>query len=286
MKKILAISISLLSAFVVEAQNAGTHVWQFQPLLSGYNVVVPSNGIVGPQALSSPFTVADVTSTNVLFTKYNGQNVYSYSNNVNGRLRSSGFVGDAFNLVKLVSDANGDINANASLWIMLGQTNYIPTVGTNTSGQFIVPGYQTNGLAPALGGSLVPWPLAVANGPVWQGNATTNFFPLFGQGGQAITNQLIVNLYAVSTMNPKGGMGPDLNPTVPLAESTPSFTAYFPMAGNTAVTPLVFSTNLPTAFLQHARMVYMTIGFTNSIYTAGTNAWNVLLNQAGIVQPQ
>lgn len=286
-KKILSLGLTLSLSFSVLAQNAGTHIWRATPLLTGYNVQIPSNAVAGPQMLTASGTTAVVTSTNLLFTTYRGQIVYSYSNNANGGLGTNGFIADAFSPgVSLAADANADINANASLWLVLNNTNYLPIVATNSQGQFVVPGTGTNGLYPVFGGpNPTVWPFNVQGGPNWLGPATTNFYSGFPTSGPGTTtNQFFVNLYTEPDSKIQGGLGQDLNPTIPMWESAPSFTAAFTLTG--ASVPQILSTNLPVGFLQHAHLVAITVGFTNATYTLGTNIQNALLNQAFIVQPQ
>ncbi len=286
MKKILILGLTSFSlTFTVPAQTI-THIWRAMPLLSGYNVSVPSNQVVGPAVLPGSGVAANVVATNVLWTKYNGQIVYSYSNNVNGGMGTNGYIADAFQSASLVSDANGDINANACLWIALNQTNYLPVIATNSFGQIVVPGTSTNGLLPVFGGpNPTLWPLAVNSGPNWLPQGTTNFYPLYSQstGVGVITNNLIVSLYRAPGFSMQGGIGPDLQPKVNLFENAPVWVWYINVTNGL---PQVLSSNLPATLLQGGKDFVVTLGLTNSIEPVTTNTASVLVNQVLLLQPQ
>ena len=264
-KKIAAVGASLLIAGSAFAQSGVAPTYRFLPLLNGYNVLVPTNATVG------------YGSTNVLYTTYAGQVVYSYSNNVNGGLNTNYTAPDAFKVQSLASDANGDINANASLWIYVGNTNWIPVVTTNSVGQWMVPpaGFTNLTLTTAYAG----WPLAPASAfPNWMGLATTNYYPAFIASA---TNVVTVSLFASPTMNPQGGTGSaTLGPVAPIWETTASFVTSVTPNGITAV---CLSTNLPIAFLQHGRHIYATLSAPPNLASNGNG---ILVNQLGILQPQ
>jgi hypothetical protein len=247
MKKLL-ISFFTLSCFVAVGQTT-TPTMRFMPLLSGYNVLVSTNS-----------TAIGLGSTNVLYTSYNGQVLFSLTNNnVNGTLNTNGVAPDAFKVISLASDANGDINANASVYIYVGNTNWIPNVVTNSFGQEIV----TN------------WLLAVSQYPNWQNPASTNAYPI---GGFTGTNNFVVTLYRGPTANPQGNIGATLGPNLNLWENTSQFS--FIVTPTTATTPYGFITNLPASWLQGAKFVYATIS------CGATNNTGGIVNQLGILQPQ
>lgn len=248
MKKLILVLGLILSIIPSVVAQSATPIWKAIPLLSGYNVYVQTN-----QA------AIGLGSTNVLNTTYAGQVLFSLTNNsVNGVINTNILAPDAFRKVDLASDANGDINANASLGVYLDNTNWIPIVTTNSVGQNIV----TN------------WVLATQQYPNWMNPASTNSYPTFTALG---TNTLTINLYRVLSSNPQGGgNGPNLGPTFMIPESTPGFS--FALL-TTGVTPQGVITNLPIGFLTGARGVYMTATCTNGQVGA-------LLNQVFILQPQ
>lgn len=282
----IGVGLGLSVTLTVSAQNAGTHIWQFKSLLNGYNLMA-SNTLIGPANLN-PLVTGGVQASNLLYTRFNGQIVYSYSNNVNGGLGTNQVAPDAFKAVQLVSDANGDfIGTNATLFIMLGNTNYIPTVGTNSQGQYITVGSSTNGLIAWNGGNITPWPLWPSTGPNWLPAATTNQYPTIGAitANGAFTNQVFVSLYAAPSATLGGDLGDSLMPTIPFFDSTADFTYTFTVTGS-GTTPQVVSVGLPTSLIQKGRLIECTIAFTNTTYLVGTNIDNLLINQIGIVQPQ
>lgn len=297
MKKLfrtLVLTVALgATAIPVKAQFATTPRMKFIPLLSGYNVQISNSS-------------AGYGYSNVLYTTTKGQIVYSYSNNVAGTpggSSSNSFFGDAFQPAVLATDANGDINANASLWLMFGNTNYIPWVATNSQGLYYIPTTTNGGFATSIAGLPIPfqpWPLASGSGPNWMYPATTNIYGTNLWSPAAllnVTNQFFVSLYASPGVILNGGEESGLQPKVYLGESVPSFTFTFTLTnaipgsaatlpgGVFGATPFIIQTNLPTTFLQHARYVYMVISATNQQYTVGTNLATELLNMAGIVQP-
>ena len=247
-----------LAAFVVTGfAQSTTPIMRFLPLLSGYNVFVPTNA-----------TVIGYGGTNVLYTSTAGQVLFSLTNNYiaassgTAVLNTNGVAPDAFKVISLASDVNGDINANASLWISYDNTNAIPIVATNSAGQWFV----TN------------WLYAVSIVPNWMYPATTNYYQQFIAG--AMTNTITVTLYRAATLNPMGNLGASLGPNVPLWETTNAWNFTFQPSGG--VTGGTLATNLPTTWLQGAKYVYMTI----SAAAGGGVGGGELLNQAGIMQPQ
>jgi hypothetical protein len=246
-QKIAAILSGLLLTGAVHAQSSATPVMRFVPLLTGYNVLVTTNATVG------------LGVTNVGFSSYAGQILYSLTNNViNGTANTNLVAPDAFRAVSLVPDINGDLVANASVFISIGNTNLIPIAVTNSFGQYFV----TN------------WPLALQQYPNWMYPGTTNVYPTFNAQS---TNALTVTLYA-GIGDIRGGVGPNQGNTFPLWESTGTFS--FTVIPNGTTNVAVF-TNLPIGFLQHAHKVYATI----SANPGGTGL-GVLVNQLGILQPQ
>ena len=106
LNKLISIGAGLVLGISAYAQTGATASFRFLPLLTGYNVLVPTNATVG------------LGSTNVLNTTYAGQILYSLTNNtVNGTVNTNMVAPDAFKSVALASDINGDINANASVFI-------------------------------------------------------------------------------------------------------------------------------------------------------------------------
>jgi hypothetical protein len=246
MKKLISILSASLLGTAAFAQS-GTPIYRFQPLLSGFNVNVTTN------------TAAGLGVTNTVYSTYGGQIVHSLTNDVfNGTLNTNLVVADAFKIATLGSDVNGDINANAYVTILVGNTNYIPLAVTNSFGQY----YVTN------------WALGTSQYPNWMYPATTNLYPAFTANS---TNTLTVTLYRAGTLKLAGGISADLNPATPMWETTSAFS--FTVAPN-GLTPVCVITNLPIAWLQGARHVYATI-------TAATGAGtgSILVNQLGIVQP-
>lgn len=246
MKKLISILSASLLGTAAFAQS-GTPITRFQPLLSGFNVNVTTNTTVGYGV------------TNTVYSTYGGQIVHSLTNDVfNGTLNTNLVVADAFKIATLASDVNGDINANAYVTILVGNTNYIPIAVTNSFGQY----YVTN------------WALSTSQYPNWMYPATTNVYPAYAASA---TNALTVTLYRAGTLKLVGNLGADLNPTTPMWETSSAFS--FTVTPN-GVTPVCVITNLPIAWLQGARHVYATI----SASTTGTGT-AILVNQLGIVQP-
>lgn len=258
MKKLILVLGLILGFISLGVADSATPTWKFIPLLSGYNVFVPTNS--APVAGVVP--TVGLGSTNVLYTSYNGQVLFSLTNNyVNGVLNTNGVAPDAFRRIDLASDANGDIVANAALGLYIGNTNWIPIVVTNSFGQYMV----TN------------WILATSQYPNWMNPASTNAYINFPA---AATNVLTVNLYRVMTANPQGGgQGANLGPSFMIPETTPGFTF---QVNATGITPLAVITNLPIGFLTGARSVYCTMTCTNG----AVNNAGLLVNQLGILQPQ
>jgi len=248
MKKLL---ISLLATVSVAA--VASPVPKFLPLLSGYNVAVPTN------------TAAGLGVTNTLYTTYNGQVLHSLTNDViNGTLQTNLQNADAFKYVELMPDANGDVNANTALFIYVGNTNWIPVVVTNSVGQYMV----TN-----------TWLLAPAGPfPNWMYPATTNYYGVYTN---AATNLVTVTLYRAPALNPQGMYPASLKPFVPLWETTNTFSFSFSPQG---IQPVGMYTNLPTTWLQGARYVYASI--TAGVNTGNSGSAGILVNQLGILQPQ
>jgi hypothetical protein len=260
-KKIVAVSAGLLVGGAAFAQNSQTRTTRFLPLLTGYNVLVASNSTVG-------FGV-----TNTLYTSYKGQILHSLTNDVvNGTYQSNILNPDAFQMVSLVPDANGDINANAALVIAVGNTNWIPIAVTNSVGQWFIPTlpYTTNYVTAAWA---TVWPLAQSAQPNWMYPATTNMESITAA---TATNLFTISLYAVATMNPQGAFGDTIGANYPIVETTSTFTWTVNCTGST---PIVLTTNLPVAFLQHAKHVYAKV-VTSDIGTGN------IINQLGILQPQ
>ena len=254
LKKIAAIGTGLLLGASAMAQSGAAPIPRFLPLLSGYNVLVTTNGAV------------TLGTTNTLFTAYNGQVLYSLTNNmINGTVNTNASAADAFQTVALLPDANGDINANAAIWVAVGYTNWIPVVVTNSVGQYFV----TNN-----------WILGESSTPNWMYPATTNYYPSFGASA---TNVVTVTLYRAGTKNPKGGISGSINNgSFPmLAETTSAFNIVLTANGTTGV---CVTSNLPAAWLQGAKHVYASVNIATN--NAGANNLGIIVNQIGILQPQ
>ena len=260
LKQLASVGAGLLLCGSAMAQNSVSTIHRYLPLITGYNVYVQTN------------TTPGLGVTNTLYTTYNGQIVYSLTNNsYNGSAVNTNLIAnDAFNVGKLATDINGDINANAAVYVYCSNTNWIPIAITNSVGQWFVPAtpYTTNYSTAAWA---TVWPLASAQSPNWMYPATTNTYPNLNG-----TNLVTVNLYAGPSMNPQGGYGPTIGPNVALWETTPSFSFSFTTTGGT---PVGLFTNLPTSFLQHAKNIYATV-------SVNTTNNGVLLNTIGILQPQ
>ncbi len=235
MKKILSILGLLSLCLAAFGQANPSPVTKWLPL-AGYNVAIPTNqGDIG------------LLSTNIEYTTSSGKIVYSYQNTgiTNGQ-------SDAFRNVILQSDANGDVNANATLVISYGNTNLIPI--TNTSG------FVTNwALAdPTLGSQVI---------------GTANVYPLQNANS---TNFVTVRLFRSYWDNPRGD--DTTYPAYRQYEPVSTFNVTF----SQAATGGFISTNLPTVFLQGVRNVSATIQATN----AAGNGAATLINFIGISQPK
>ena len=259
MKKLI-VSLFLMTALVAVAQTT-TIQYRFMPLLSGYNVYVPTN-----------VTSVGYGTTNVEFTAYNGQILYSLTNNViNGTVNTNLVAPDAFKLAELVPDANGDVVSNAVLVVAIGNTNLIPIAITNIQGQWFTPTlYYTTNYSTAAWATT--WPLASSSIP-WMYPATTNVYPF-------ITNNLVIwtiHLYRAPAMTPDGST---TGASYPWWETTAQYTYLYTNADS--YTPSVTYVPLPTWFMQGAKKVYATVGTTTGTYLSKGG----LLNQLGILQPQ
>jgi len=260
-KLITTLGVGLgLSAVAQPAMTAPS----FTPLLSGFNVLVQTN-LVSNQGLAYGATL---NTTNVMYTTVNGQIVLSYQQitNVSGSY-STNVAPDAFKIVQLYPDLNGDINANASVIVQYGNTNYLPIIATNAQGQY----FTTN------------WALATSQYPNWMYPGTTNFYPLFN----AATNTFTVTLYRAPTkfLNGSGGAGNEstLFPYTPMWETTSAFS--FTVTQNGSCTNGCVITNLPAAWLQGAKYVYANINLPANMST-NLATGGVLINQLGILAPR
>jgi hypothetical protein len=259
MKNIFIKTLVLVGAMALPlasfAQSSATPIVKFLPLLSGYNVAVPTNATVG------------IGSTNVLFTAYNGQVLYSLTNNMGN---TNSVAADAFQPVKLSPDANGDVVANASLVYAFGNTNLIPQVVTNSAGQWFV--VTTTGTNVLNLGNYTAWPLAAPNSQMWMYPATTNYYQQYLVNS---TNVVTINIYRAPALTANGA---STGGAVPLWETTAGFTTNI----TTTATSQYGYCALPVGFMQGAAFVKATVTggpLANSSVTT-------LLNQLGIVQPQ
>jgi hypothetical protein len=269
-KKIAAVGVGVTLTVSAFGQVSGAApAWQFTPLLSGYNLLVQSN-LLGSTGLAYSGTNAGATlgTTNVQYTTYNGQVVLSYNMITNnaGSANTNLSAPDAFKTVELTPDANGDINRNASLIVMWGNTNYIPQVSLVSTNPTVFA--STN------------WALAVSQYPNWLSPATTNTYPKFDT---AQTNTVFVLLFRSPSLKTQGGVGPDLQPAIPMWESTSSFMASFTTA--TGNTPGCMITNLPAEWLIGAKHVYANVWLPANL-TTNLASGGVLINQLGILAPR
>lgn len=269
MKKLITIVAAVAVSLSINAAN-----WKFDSLLSGFNVLVPTNSTIGLSSLG-------INASNVLYTTSQGAIVLSYSNNVAGipgGTTTNGFYGDAFRTANTYPDVNGDINANASVWVMIGNTNLLPIVCSNSTGQLFVPTSSTNGAISYWGTTPTVWPLAASSVINWMFPATTNMYPNFAGG----TNNVVVTLYRESTLDFGGS---STITRVPFWETTSIFSfTCTPTVNVPGSTPYVVVTNLPTGFLQGGRIVGCTVTAT-PVGAGGATSLGVLLNQIGILQP-
>lgn len=171
MKKLL---LSLLMVSAATSLMAAT--FSLQPLLSGYNLYV-TNG-----------APAAVGGTNLIFTELQGPIVYSLTNNMGN---TNVIAPDAFDPVTFIAaNANGDINSNAAVTIVMGYTNLIPIAITNSQGQ----SFTSNS-----------WPLISSTFPVYMYPATTNTYPFLPNG--SATNTITFNFQRGITLLPVGAGG-------------------------------------------------------------------------------
>lgn len=251
MKKLI---ICFLMAIGVSAfaDSGAPPTWKFFPLLSGYNLLVGTNVAV------------TLGATNLEYTSKKGRILYSYNAITNALWygASNGASEDALQPVQLQPDVNGNIVANAALVLYVGNTNYIPVPDVSNLVSSAALCIDTNwALGFSTGGSANQWVVG------------TNTYPQFaGNGNTPIT----VTLYAAASSMFDGSETPAGSPTIYPWETVSTFSFSFTPNG----TIQCISTNLPTAFLQHARYVYAAV--TN---TAATGNY-VLINQLGILQPQ
>lgn len=281
MKKILTLLAMGLLSVSAFGQTSGTTVWKFSPLLSGYNVLI-----------SQTNTFLGLTTSNVQYTAYNGQVLFSLNTNLvfsvtNGVASSNQLstipAADAFKTVPMAVDANGDVNGNACLYLWVGYTNWVPNLYwvTNQSAVYVggVTNYAGNGTT-----NTVFWPLLFGNAfPNWNFPATPQTYPTFVS---TATNIITVQLFAGiggNTLQGSVGQGIGMNflQGTNLFETTPSFTCTFTAGGGV---PQCFTTNLPTVFTQHARSIYCSIS-TTLPGTGITPVTNAIINQIGILQP-
>lgn len=265
-KKIIAfLAIGLLACATTYAQTSAQTQYRFISLLTGYNVLAPTNAAVG------------YGSTNVLYTTTAGQIVYSLTNNSYNASGNTNLIApDAFKVITLQPDVNGDVNANTSVFISINNTNLIPIAVTNSVGQWFIPSlpYTTNYATAAWA---TVWPLAPVAAPSWMYPATTNLYPT---PLWAATNTVTVTLYK-GISDVRGGIGPNGVTPYPLWETTGTFTFVVTPSG-TVNTPLTLFTNLPTSWLQGAHKVYATVQTT----TGASGTFGALINTLGIIAPQ
>jgi hypothetical protein len=265
------LAVLLLGTMTATAQNNGLNISKFLPMLNGYNVLASTNAV---QTAGVGYG-----STNVLYTTFVGQILYSLTNNtVNGTAQTNIVAADAFKLGAISADANSDINANAAFAIYVNNTNWIPIAITNVLGQWFVPtAANTTNYATAAWATV--WPLAQSQYPSWMYPATTNLYP---QIGAASTNLVTVSLYRELFQNPfSANYGPTIGGnTIPSTfETTSAFSFSFNANG---ATPVAIITNLPTGWMQGCRRFYAAV----SVGTNQAQNQYVLINSMGLIQPQ
>lgn len=252
--KSLLLAIGLTASVTALAQGDATPVMRAYPLLNGYNVMVATSGY------------ANLNATNVEFTFKQGQIWFSYNGITNGVWdgNTNQYLPNVAPVqpVELKADLNGDINANASLTIYVNNTNYIPVAvlsNFNSAASLVI---ATN------------WPLAAGS---WL--AGTNTYPLVDGANNSILQLSLYTSAEKDLGQASMGMPSAMNVMSYPWETTPSFQCSFTMSGG----PQCFTTNLPAAFLQHARWVYLAI--TNQA-VATPKSVNTLVNQVLLLQPQ
>ena len=296
-RKLITVGALLLATILpATAQQSATPIIKAIPLLTGYNVLIQTNQATNSLAFNQPTAYGTLFGwtngptygvSNVLYTSYNGQIVYSYNviTNLASGVNTNIIAKDAFQGAELSADVNGDVNANTSLWVMLGNTNFIPLWTTNSAGQTFIPpaGFTNATFTTAYGG----WPLAPGGAyPNWMLPVTTNFYPsaLIGNVNSAslLTNTVIFTLFRSPGFGMQGGgiNGSTLAPTYPILESTPFFSTNISFGSATA--PIIASFPLTSTYLQGAKKIFLAVQVTSTY----TNTAGILLNQAFITQPQ
>jgi hypothetical protein len=248
----------LLTSIALFATAVSLHAASYTEtsLLGGWNVYATNGTPIVPGA------------TNTLFTTYNGQVVYSLTNNViNGTLDTNAAAPDALSsAARLLSDANGDFVANTALHWYINNTNLIPVAVTNSQGQYFVYIGNTNGLPTAQTYPAVGWPLVGNQYPTYMFPASTNLYPV---PSLAVgTNSIIFYLQRGWTY-PLGSSSYTVWDT-----STNIFSFTVNLTGDIATSGV---TNLPTTFTQGATKVRV------AAITVSTNS--VLINALSLGQP-
>lgn len=271
MKKLIT-SLVLTACLSASAQVSSQTAARFIPLLSGYNVLVPTNTTAAGQFGAGAY--ATLGQSNTLYTSYAGQELYSLTNNNTfgssnsvtiTQQNTNTIAPDAFKIAHIVPDVNGDFNANATLVLVTGYTNYEPNLywATNSFGQV----YLTN------------WPLALSQSPNWQYPATPNTYPTWPASS---TNTVVITLFGgagniagVSDSTSGGAILPKM------FTSSSIWSASFNVAAGVGN---VVMTNIPTGVMQQCKDVYAEVTVTPAAGLTGTT--NQLINQLGILQPQ
>jgi len=270
MKKLFIASLISLATLTAFSQQYAANV-KFWPLLSGYNVLVDTNVTAG----------VTLGNTNVTYTERNGQIVFSlmYITNYSGSYSTSSVAPDAFKVAPVFANSRGDYSANAQLWIMLNNTNFIPIPSTNLQGQYFVSTVaSTNSIN---GTGYQGWPLAPNNTVQGLYPATTNLYPQID--GASVTSIKVVVYKAPSAFLDGEQTGPGgltiYPPNAPVMwDATNTFTFTTSAQG---VVPVITGTNLPATFIQGAR--YLCVKLTATAATGSSRY--VLVNQVGISQP-
>jgi len=281
MKKLLLIALTVCGLAVGASAQSATPIFRFLPLFTGYNVLIPTN-LTG--AFGGAGSFAGMGQTNVQYTTYNGQVLYSLTNNnyytatnsTNTIVANTNiYSADAFQVIHLTPDVNGDIASNATLFIVSGYTNYEPQfyLFTNAYGQTSIFTNNLNGTASTY------WPLFSGGAfPNWQYPATPNTYPTWGA---TQTNAVTISLFA-SAGDIKGGLGDKMSQTLPqMWETAASYTVTTNLP---AGVPNVSAIPLPYNIICRGANIYAQISLVP--VTGQLSSTNFLVNQLGILQPQ
>lgn len=194
-------------------------------------------------------------STNVLFQTSDGAHMLSLTNdpgltNRNGPRWSRD--------IPVFPTTTGEVNSNVGLSVRFGDTNMITTLISNA-------GYSASGF----------FVVSNASNPVQVGSAT-NWYPLFPAG-------TITNTYTLTFIRSVDGLNyPDARLAGANAPAAiDKFVWAIPFGG--LCTNMVFTTNVPSAFLTGAKTIRL--GSVLNSPTATTTSQGALLVEVNISQP-